>query len=139
MPARRLVGRRVREDGRAVLDASLDTSAEDDVERGAFRRAPGSLSGVARLVGGVGLPVAGAVRRVMALFGARGRGGRLRGERSEVGPAPARRRRRPRRAVETGRQPLVERRRTVPGERVESGVAPAAPIRSSAARPPAGH
>ncbi|MFE2552982.1 hypothetical protein ACFXGI_31185 [Streptomyces sp. NPDC059355] len=61
---------RVREDDRAVLDASLDTLTEDDVEHGAFRRALGSVSGVAQLVGEVGLPVAEAVRRVMALFGA---------------------------------------------------------------------
>lgn len=61
---------RVQEDDRAVLDESLDTLTEDGVERGAFRRALGSISGVALLVGEVGLPVAEAVRRVMALFGA---------------------------------------------------------------------
>ncbi|MCC0096015.1 hypothetical protein K7B10_14730 [Streptomyces flavotricini] len=60
---------RVQEDDRAVLDASLDTLTEDGVERGAFRRALGSVSGVAQLVGEIGLPVAEAVRRVMALFG----------------------------------------------------------------------
>ncbi|WP_030153652.1 hypothetical protein [Streptomyces sp. NRRL S-244] len=60
---------RVQEDDRAVLDASLDTLTEDGAERGAFRRALGSVSGVAQLVGEVGVPVAEAVRRVMALFG----------------------------------------------------------------------
>ncbi|MEV6576551.1 hypothetical protein AB0M92_00105 [Streptomyces sp. NPDC051582] len=60
---------RVQEDDRAVLEASLDTLTEDQVERGAFRRALGSVSGVAQLVGEMGLPVAEAVRRVMALFG----------------------------------------------------------------------
>ncbi|WP_369777850.1 hypothetical protein [Streptomyces sp. R33] len=60
---------RVQEDDRAVLDESLDTLTEDAAERGAFRRALGSISGLARLVGEVGLPVAEAVRRVLALFG----------------------------------------------------------------------
>ncbi|MFE6841144.1 hypothetical protein [Streptomyces sp. NPDC057686] len=60
---------RVREDDRAVLDESLDALTEEDVERGALRRALGSISGVAQLVGEVGLPVAEAVRRVLALFG----------------------------------------------------------------------
>ncbi|ROQ95858.1 hypothetical protein EDE04_2311 [Streptomyces sp. 2132.2] len=60
---------RVQDDDRAVLDASLDTLTEQGVERGAFRRALGSVFGVAQLVGEIGHPVAEAVRRVMALFG----------------------------------------------------------------------
>ncbi|MFI6000031.1 hypothetical protein ACIA98_06390 [Streptomyces sp. NPDC051366] len=60
---------RVPEGDRADLDESLDTLTEDNVERGAFRRALGRISGVAQLVGEVGVPVAEAVRRVLALSG----------------------------------------------------------------------
>ncbi|MEV4424442.1 hypothetical protein ACN9M0_26050 [Streptomyces sp. R-07] len=54
---------------RMVLDASLETIREgDDAPPGAFRRALGTVSGVAALVGEVGVPVAEAVRRLLGLL-----------------------------------------------------------------------
>ncbi|MER5208099.1 hypothetical protein [Streptomyces sp. NPDC002825] len=54
---------------REVLDASLETIRQGDgAPPGAFRRALGTVSGVAALVGDVGVPVAEAVRRVLALL-----------------------------------------------------------------------
>ncbi|MFF0472952.1 hypothetical protein [Streptomyces sp. NPDC004284] len=60
---------RVSTEDREVLDASLETIRQgDDAPPGAFRRALGTVSGVAALVGEVGVPVAEAVRRLLALL-----------------------------------------------------------------------
>ncbi|MBB4982855.1 MULTISPECIES: hypothetical protein [Streptomyces] len=54
---------------REVLDTSLETIRQgDEAPPGAFRRALGTVSGVAALVGEVGVPVAEAVRRLLALL-----------------------------------------------------------------------
>ncbi|MFC9397731.1 hypothetical protein ACFTWS_31885 [Streptomyces sp. NPDC057027] len=54
---------------REVLDTSLETLRRgDEAPPGAFRRALGTVSGVAALVGEVGVPVAEAVRRLLALL-----------------------------------------------------------------------
>ncbi|MEV7419476.1 hypothetical protein [Streptomyces sp. NPDC089919] len=60
---------RVRPDDRQVLDESLDTLSGEPADPGAFRRALGAVSGIAQLVGELGVPVAAAVRRVVELFG----------------------------------------------------------------------
>ncbi|MER7538050.1 hypothetical protein ABTX77_25130 [Streptomyces sp. NPDC097704] len=54
---------------REVLDTSLETLRQgDDAPPGAFRRALGTVAGVAALVGEVGVPVAEAVRQLLALL-----------------------------------------------------------------------
>ncbi|MFG2979628.1 hypothetical protein ACGFYQ_00010 [Streptomyces sp. NPDC048258] len=59
----------VSDEDRQVIDESLATITQGDAAPpGAFRRALASVTGVATLVGEIGLPVAEAVRRVLALL-----------------------------------------------------------------------
>lgn len=55
---------------RQVIDESMDTiGAGRNVEKGTLRRALASISGIATMVGEVGIPVIESVRLVMAAFG----------------------------------------------------------------------
>jgi hypothetical protein len=59
---------RLSPEDRQVVDASMRTVGPN-AEPGGFRRALRDISGVASMVGGVGVPVIEAVRKVMAAFG----------------------------------------------------------------------
>jgi hypothetical protein len=60
----------VPEEDRGVIDKSIGTiQSGGHGDRGALRRALGTIAGIAALVGEVGVPVIEAVRKVTAAFG----------------------------------------------------------------------
>ncbi|MEU9301812.1 hypothetical protein [Streptomyces sp. NPDC048269] len=65
----RILRDQVSADDRQIIDESLATISQGDAAPpGAFRRALASVTGIAALVGEIGVPAAEAVRRVLALL-----------------------------------------------------------------------